>query len=58
MTDQRVGNATAVLWDVAGGTALVLTFAAVSVGIGTVFFRVVTAFGHWTTLLIERFEVG
>jgi hypothetical protein len=55
MTDTRVGDAAAVLWDVAGGTALVLMFAAVSVGVGAVLFRVVMAFGRWTTMLIERF---
>ena len=39
MTDQRVSDAKAVLWDVTAGTALVLMAAAVSVGTGTVLFR-------------------
>ena len=54
-TDLRVSDALAVLWDVAGGTALALMATAVSVGTGTVLFRTVTVLGRWTTILIERF---
>jgi hypothetical protein len=54
-TDLRVSDALAVLWDVAGGTALALMATAVSVGGGIALFRTTTLLGRWTMMLIDRF---